>query len=160
LREKLGRTLAPIHDPVPFYGERLARPVDRFFAALKPGRVAVRLNWTVTANPALFQPSGHNRNDKPPMEISDDSGDKLFLRVERQTFRRLPQTGAVAFGIRLQVTKLAEAITRPADARRLAAAVSALPPEMSRYKSMLPIRDALFSYLREVTDREGGPKGS
>jgi len=156
LSEKLGRTLAPIHDPVPFYGERLARPVDRFFAALKPGRVAVRLNWTVTANPALFQPSGHNRNDKPPMPISDDAGDKLFLRVERQTFRRLPQTGAVAFGIRVHVTKLAKAITRPADAHRLANAVSALPPEMSRYKSMLPIRDALFSFLRAVTDREVG----
>jgi hypothetical protein len=150
LSDKLGHPLAPIHAPVPFYGERLARPVDRFFAALKPGRVAVRLNWTVTAIPDLFQPGGHFRNEKPPMPIGDDVGDKLFLRVERQTFRRLPQTGAVAFGIRLHVTKLAEAVTRPDDARRLAAAVAALPPEMARYKSMLPIRDALFAYLGQV----------
>jgi hypothetical protein len=150
LDEKLGRPLAPIHAPVPFYGERLARPVDRFFASLKPGRVAVRLNWTVTAIPDLFQPSGHNRNDKPPMHAEDDPGQKLFLRVERQTFRRLPESGAVAFGIRLHVTKLAEAITHPEDARRLAAAVEALPPEMARYKSMLPIRAALSAYLQSV----------
>jgi hypothetical protein len=146
--------LAPIHDPVPFYGDRLARPVDRFFASLKSGRIALRMNWTVTSKPALFQPSGHNQNDRPPMLPSRDVGENLFLRVERQTFRRLPESGAVAFGIRLHVTKLAAAVKRPDDARRLAAAVDALPPEMSRYKSMLPIREALLGYLRSMIPNE------
>jgi hypothetical protein len=156
LAEKLGRPLGPIHDPVPFYAERLARPVDRFFAALKPGRVAVRFNWTVTAIPDLFQASGHNRNDAPPVALTGDIGETVFLRVERQTFRRLPHSGAVAFGIRLHVTPLAASVGQPADARRLVSAIESLPPEMSQYKSILPIRAAVLHYLRDRAGSEGG----
>jgi hypothetical protein len=148
LAEKLGLPLAPIHGPVPFYGEKLSRPVDRFFETLKPGRIASRLNWTVTAIADLFQPSGHNRNDKPAMSLSDELGTKLFLRVERQTFRRLPQSGVVVFGIRVHVTPLGVAVAQPGEAVRLANALEALPEEISKYKSMLPFRPALLAWLR------------
>ena len=42
LHEKLGKPLALVHGPVPFYGERLATPVDRFMARGKPGQIASR----------------------------------------------------------------------------------------------------------------------
>ncbi len=147
LHEKLGRPLAGIHGPVPFYQDRLARPVNRFLSLLKPGRFAVRLNWTVTDRPELFQPSGHGRADRNAAITAENAGEKLVLRVERQTFRRLPDSGTVVFGIRVHVNPLAAVVARPEEAARLDAAIRALPPEMQRYKSLAPFREALLAYL-------------
>jgi hypothetical protein len=144
--DKLGKPLAAVHDPVPFYAERLARPVDRFMHHLKPGRIAVRLNWSVLDDPALFQPSGKWRTVGGAGITSDNAGDRLFLRVERQTLRRLPSSGAVLFGIRVHVYPLARVIDAPL-APVLAEAVAALPPEIVHYKSVGPIRDALLCWL-------------
>jgi hypothetical protein len=146
LMDKLGQPLAAVHGPVPLYAERLARPVDRFMHHLKPGRIAVRLNWSVLDDPALFQPSGKWRTAGGAGITADNAGARLFLRVERQTLRRLPSSGAVLFGIRVHVYPLArviDALLAPV----LAEAVAALPPEIVHYRSVGPIRDALLRWL-------------
>ena len=147
LSEKIGRPLMAIHKPVPTYAETLGRPVDRFMGAIKPGRLAVRYNWSVHEDPTLFQPAGHGRGDYDPSITPDNAGGSLWLRVERQTFRRLPESGAVVFGIRTHVTPLAEVMAVPGEAARLAAAVRGVPEEMERYKSLMPFRAALLEYL-------------
>ena len=148
LGEKLGHLLAPIHGPVPFYQDRLARPVDRFLVNLRQGRLAARLNWSVVDDPALFQPTGHGVTDGVSDITAADAGDRLVLRVERQSFRRLPQTGTIVFGIRIHVTPLSRVVASASgEAARLASAVRALPTEMQRYKSLLPFRAALLAYL-------------
>lgn len=147
LSSKMGKPLAAIHTPVPLYKDTLERPVDRFLSALKSGRIAKRLNWSIMDDPTLFQPTGHGVNDFECHVTADNAGDTLVMRVERQTFRRLPRTGAIAFGIRVHVTPLAQIAAIPGEATRLLAAVQALPPAMERYKSMLPFRDALLAFL-------------
>lgn len=142
LDEKIGRRLAEVHGPVPLYPERLAAPVDRFMRHLRPGRFASRLNWSVVDDPALFQPGGKWRTEPNDAITPDNAGDRIFLRVERQTLRRLPSSGAVLFGIRVHVYPL----HRVAPAR-LAAAVRALPEDMARYKSLPPFQDALLTWL-------------
>jgi hypothetical protein len=148
LGDKIGQLLAPIHGPVPGYQERLARPVDRFLSQLRQTRLAARLNWSVIDDPALFQPTGHGRVDGASDITVANAGERLVLRVERQSFRRLPHSGAIVFGIRIHVTKLAAVVAAgPDEAARLAGAVRALPPEMARYKSLAPFRAALLGYL-------------
>jgi len=147
LAEKLGRPLAAVHGPVPFYAERLARPVDRFMRHVKPGHIAARLNWSVLDDATLFQPGGKWREAHNRAVTAANAGETLFLRVERQTLRRLPRTDAVLFGIRVHVYKLAAAIASAATAARLAEAVRALPEATMHYKSLLPIRDALLGWL-------------
>jgi hypothetical protein len=147
LHEKLGKRLRMVHEPVPFYGERLARPVDRFMMELKPGRMAERLNWGVVDDPALFQPSGKSRVAHDPAITAANAGEMLFLRVERQTLSKLPNSGCVLFTIRVHVRPLSEIAAAPAVAERLAAAIRALPPDMQIYKSVQPFRDALLTYL-------------
>lgn len=147
LHEKLGRPLPEVHGPVPLYAERLARPVDRFMAHVKPGHVAQRLNWSLLDDPALFQTAGHGREGVNPAITSANAGEALYLRVERQTLRRLPRSAAVLFGIRVHVYPLARAVSTPALAARLAAAVRALPPEIERYKSLGPFRAAVLGWL-------------
>ena len=147
LAEKIGRPLAEVHEPVPGYAAALARPVDRFMAAIRPGHIALRLNWALVDDPALFQPAGKFRAAPDPSVTVANAGARLFLRVERQTLRLLPTSGAVLFGIRVHVYPLARIAAQPAPAARLAAAVRALPAETLRYKSVAPFRDALLAYL-------------
>ena len=150
LHEKLGHPLAEVHGKVPFYGERLARPVDRFMAHVRVGHIAGRLNWSVMDDPTLFQPTGKWRTAHDATITEQYAGGRLFLRVERQTLRRLPASGAVLFGIRVHVYPLAKAVTSPAIAACLAAAVRALPEEMAHYKSLPMFQAALLAWLDKV----------
>jgi len=155
LAEKLGRALAAVHAPVPFYGARLAAPVDRFIAALKPGRLAVRLNWSLlddaslfqSNNAALFQSDGKSSPAPDPAITPGNAVEKIFLRVERQSFFRLVASGTVCFAIRTHVYPLTRVLAQPGEAARLAAAIRAMPDEMARYKNFPKFRAALLVAL-------------
>jgi len=148
LRDKIGKPLAEVHGPVPVYPDRLARPVDRFMHHLKPDRIAMRLNWSIVDDPALFQPEGKWRGEHNDAVTAENAGDTLFVRVERQTLRLLPVSGAVLFGIRVHVYPLHRFA---ASAARVAAAVRALPDAIARYKSLPAIQAPLLAWL----DRQG-----
>ena len=147
LHEKIGRPLAEVHGAVPLYDDRLAAPVDRFMAALRPGKVAERLNWSVVDDGALFQTGGKHRMEHDPSVTPANAGERLFLRVERQTMMRLPTDAAVLFVVHVHSYPLARVLTVPGAAAELKAAVHALPQSLARYKSLPPIRDALLTYL-------------
>ena len=150
LHEKLGRPLAAVHDAVPFYADRLARPVDRFMAHVRPDHIAARLNWSLVDDAALFQPMGKWRAETDLSVTPQNAGDRLFLRVERQTLRRLPVSGAVLFGIRVHVYPLTRVMGMKGAASRLAAAVRELPAATEHYKSLMVFRDALLGWLDQV----------
>jgi hypothetical protein len=145
LAEKIGRPLPAVHEFVPFFADRLARPVDRFMHHLKPGHIAARLNWSVSNDPALHQPVWSDQADEGVTPAN--AGERLFLRVERQTLRRLPSTNAVLFGIRVHVYPMRRAITSAATATRLADALRAMPEAMLDYKGLLAFRDPLLGWL-------------
>lgn len=152
LHEKLGHPLAEVHGKVPLYADRLARPVDRFMAHVRPGHIACRRNWSVMDDPTLFQPTGKWRTAHDGTITEQNAGNRLYLRVERQTLRRLPVTGAILFAIRVHVYPLAAAVTTPETAAALASAVRALPVEMAHYKSLPMFQAAMLAWL----DRLGG----
>ena len=147
LGEKIGRPLAAIHEGVPLYGERLSRPVDRFMTRLGPGRVAARYNWSVLDDPALFQPVAKRDVVSAGAISPEAAGERLFVRVERQTLSALPASGSVLFAIRVHVYPLARVAADAAVAARLASAVRELPAEIQRYKNLAPFRGALLAYL-------------
>ncbi len=147
LHEKLGRPLVAVHGSVPFYAERLAVPVDRFMMKVKPGHIASRLSWSVLDDPAMYQPTGKWREARNTAITAENAGDMLYLRVERQTLTRLPQSGAVLFGIRVHSYPLGAAITTTTAAAHLAEAVRALPEETVRYKSLRAFGPALLAWL-------------
>jgi hypothetical protein len=153
LHDKLGKPMAGIHVPVPFYKDKLERPVDRFFDKLKEDKPVWRLNWSLTDDPELFQPTGHSRPDVNLGITQETAGEKVFLRIERQTLRRLPRTGAICFGIRIYQNPLSDLEAEPATAARLAAAVRQLPDEVIRYKSVRVFHAPLLAYLDRVAAR-------
>ncbi|MEM7242430.1 MAG: DUF3445 domain-containing protein [Pseudomonadota bacterium] len=90
LSEKLGRDMGGIHEPVSDYDDALERRVTRLFDAIRVEQPLWRANYLSYEDPDLFQPrTEDNRRHR--------GGD--FMRVERQTLRRLPASGAVIFGI-------------------------------------------------------------
>jgi hypothetical protein len=82
---------------------------------------------------------------------AENAGKKLWLRVERQTLRRLRISGDILFTIRTYVHPLYVLEGAPAMAHNLAVAVEQVPPDMQSYKNLRPIRDSLLRYLEQVT---------
>ena len=147
LAEKIGKPLPQVHERVPFYGEKLARPVDRFMTMVRPGKLAMRLNWSIVDSAALFQLGGKFRTAHNPDVTPANAGEALFVRVERQTLSRLSKSNAVLFTIRVHVYAVERIAERPDIAARLASAVRGLPPETDLYKSLPAVRDALLGWL-------------
>lgn len=145
LGDKLGRPLDVIHEPVPGFAERLAGPVDRFFASVQASRPVWRVNWSLVGTPRLFHLPGSGGRANSVSAV--DAGERLWLRVERQTLRRLPQTGTVVFGIRTYVEQLADVTAAPGNAQALAMRIRELPAATAVYKGIAPLREPLLAYL-------------
>ena len=103
--KKMGLPLAAMHAPIDNYAEQLATPVDRFMAKLKPGAIYGRCNWFVASTDAL-----HWVGEPPEQAFAhvtpENAGETLYVRSERQTLRRLPETQAILFTIGVHVAPL------------------------------------------------------
>jgi len=155
LADKIGGAIGPIHAPVPGYEAQLSSTMDRFFARLKTERPVWRVNWSIVDDPALFLPRGHRQWERNPGITADNVGDKLWLRLERQTLRRLPCTEDVLFTIRIYVHPLHTLAARPEHTAALAAAIRSLPPDLQTYKSVRPFREAILSWLDRCAAANG-----
>jgi dimethylamine monooxygenase subunit A len=144
LEEKIGQPLDFIHAPVPGFAPALERPVAHFFAALKPDRILARVNWGIADDPTRFQPIGR---DADAAITPETAGSALYLRIERQTLRRLPESQAVLFTIRTEIMPLGQVIATPANAVGLAAAIRDMSPAMLRYKHLTAVATALLAWL-------------
>ncbi|MFO0989417.1 MAG: DUF3445 domain-containing protein [Alphaproteobacteria bacterium] len=146
LAEKIGHPMLAIHAPVPGLNPKIGATIDRFLAGLKSGHIYARTNWSLTADPALFQPVAVPHE---PVTAAN-AGERVFYRVERQTLRLLPQSGAVLFGIRIHQHALAALAALPAERRAFAETLATLDPGLVAYKSMGGIKDAVVRYLTDA----------
>ncbi|KGA11238.1 MAG: hypothetical protein GM44_2015, partial [actinobacterium acAMD-2] len=96
--------MSAIHAPVPGF-ESIAEATNRFFDAITIDRPAQRVNWTLIDDETLFQPVSAGRARDRTMDPSR-IGETLHLRIERQTLRRLPDSGGVLFTIGTTVSPL------------------------------------------------------
>jgi len=146
LEEKIGLPLDAIHDPVPGFGRKLSAQVARFFDHLLPGYPVWRANWSVVGSAGLTQ--------RTASQVEDE---KLYLRVERQSLRRLPDSGAVVFAIRVMINPLPDLLAVPGALAALERAVRCLSPEEWKYKSLAPLLPALNDFLAaaEAVGRAG-----
>jgi hypothetical protein len=159
LADKIGKPLNLVHEPVPGYEEELASTMDRFFARLKVEKPVWRLNWGLIDDPTLFQPTGHGREGVNPDITIENAGEKLWVRMERQTLRRLPCTQDILFTIRVYVRPLHELATQPEHAAELASTIRTIPEPMRLYKSLPPFQDAVLGWLDRVAS-SSSPKNS
>ncbi len=151
LSDKLGRPMSAIHDPVPGFNDRLNRPVERFFSAIDDGQLYMRLNWSVLDDATLFQPTGHGRRAIDPTVTPQSVPERLHIRIERQTFRRLPSSGVLVFGIKTIVDPIGVVADRPDLAAAMLGSLRSMPEDMQGYKSMTPFARPLEAWLSQVS---------
>ena len=142
--------MAQIHQSVPGYADKLERPVNYFFDRLKPDYPGYRLNWSIVDVPDLFLDQRKGKEEFDPTITSENAGERLWLRVERQTLRRLEISSGILFTIRTYVYPLHTLADDPIVVRNLAAAIQQIPAAMQVYKNLLPMRPALLKYLERV----------
>ena len=153
LAEKYGRTMNEIHGPVPGFehGTRNAELIARMFDNLPPGRFVERFNWAVNVDGALHLPKSKSEGIAAgAIEMTEE---RTFIRIERQTLRKLPQTGALVFTIRIYSDPLTMLRKRP-DAAALASSfieqLRALTLPQAAYKGLVSKRDGLIASLLTI----------
>lgn len=141
--EKFGQPLEFVHAPVPGLNEQLGAQLERFFSRLRPGASWNRTNWGLSRSAELNQ---HPVRGLPRL-TEDVSPDNVWLRVEHQSLYRLPLSGAVLFGIRIEnvplTTVLAHREARPGLAHQLAT----MPAATVAYKGLTAALPRLVEIL-------------
>ena len=138
LEEKFGRSMREIHDPIPGFHEALTPSVDRFFSHLRAEHPVVRFNWSIQGHDSLSQ--------RPEQEVPIDADSLLYYRTERQWLVRLPESGAIAFTIRVYLHPLETLAEFPGALGALFQAIDATPPLLSEYKGFADLSPALVRY--------------
>lgn len=162
LTEKFGHPLQDIHTPVPGFGRgtRNADLITRMFDSLQ-GQGVIRWNWSLQASADLYHPlSNDQRNERAQKRPSKFAGDEnfasAFIRVERQTLRKLPKSGDILFTIRIYLDPLA-VLERHPDRATLAASfaeqLSGLDIPQLDYKGLTADRDRLVERLGRMARR-------
>ena len=128
---KLGHPMIALHAPIHGYAEQIASPVDQFMAKLKPGRIYGRCNWFVSPTSALRWIAEGSPKEEFAHVTAENAGETLFVRSERQTLRKLPETGAIVFTIGIYLAPLGS--LSPENITRMAKSLSTIPePETRR----------------------------
>ena len=160
LTEKFGKPMSGIHEPVPGFGPgtRNAGLIDRMFDKLQIVQPVERFNWSIQSGDALYHPlSNAGRIDRAtgrPIRFPDvEAAGRAFIRVERQTLRKLPVAGDILFTIRIYLDPIGLLEARP-DRTVLAASFAgqlmALDAEQLDYKGLTADRDRLVEALSAI----------
>lgn len=147
LRDKIGRPIQAIHAPVPGLEPAIGRPIGLFFERLAVDHPVWRVNWSITDDDTLHQPSDAFRRTSTAM-TPETALERLWLRGERQTLTRLPASGAVAFTILTFIVRLAMIAAEPRLALQLALRLEELPPPLLAYKTLTTNKEAILTALR------------
>jgi hypothetical protein len=166
LTEKFGKPLQEIHVPVPGFGPgtRADILIARMFDALPVEQPVERYNWSIQSGDALYQPlSNDERDDRTatrPSKFPDgDIAAHAFIRVERQTLRKLPVSRDILFTIRIHLDPLhilARHPDRAALASSFAEQLVALDETQLDYKGMTADRDRLVGLLHALAEGKDG----
>jgi dimethylamine monooxygenase subunit A len=155
LREKFGKALGEVHAPVPGFntGTRNAALIERMFDNLWPEKPVMRWNWTLFGDTPLYHPVAEGGVKR---RFGDGVlADGITIRMERQTLRKLPQSGDILFTIRTYREPIAT-LQRRADGAGLAQAIydqlAAFTDDELRYKGLVTDRPRIFARLRHIID--------
>ncbi len=151
----VGRDMRFAHDLVPGLNEALGARIDRVIGNVQAEKPVVRFNWFVTPfGSRLFQERSQAAETGAAEQVAQllaqdhrRAGNLLWLRTERQTFVRLPGSGALAFGIHTY----SDPLSALSGERESLAAIHRLLGEYGedrlRYSGMLATRDPIRRWI-------------
>tara|TARA_B100000902_G_scaffold99837_1_gene102239 strand:+ start:242 stop:1123 length:882 start_codon:yes stop_codon:yes gene_type:complete len=144
LKEKFNLSLSEIHKEVPGYKEKIDLRVNNIFQNLPDQKIFERYNWSIFDSPELFQPIG----SKTLVEIKNIDPEDLYLRVERQTLRRLKDSRSILFTVRVHVDPMTSILSDKNIIMDLIKAIQNLEEDMKNYKVIQPFEEKLIKWLK------------
>ncbi|KAJ4313274.1 hypothetical protein N0V84_009502 [Fusarium piperis] len=149
LGTKLGLGLPEIHEPVPDYREKMQLSMDRFFTKMPVSKPIQRGAWGFEVGQHLYMPP-----EDPGLDVrnSQDQSlrlEDLFFRVDWQTLRRLPLSGAIVFNFKAFFTPVTSLKDEPYIPSLSLKIVSDSKENLIRYKSVWHVEHILKPALAE-----------
>ena len=140
LEEKLGASMAEVHGPIPRLNDEIGDQIDRFFTRLPTDRFTQRFNWSLMPHPDLMS--------RDEWQV-DPASDQLWYRAERQSLRRLPRSGGIAFTIRVHICNLTALLPVEGALESLWSAVETVPDDLRRYKGLDILSPVMANWRRK-----------
>jgi len=146
VRDKIGKNLLGIHAPVPHYEEKIGTATQNIFDKLSVERPIWRVNWTVMDSGELHQPTAPRGPDA--LQISSENIEQaLHFRRERQTLRKLPESGDILFTIRTYTDPFATVVEQfPEFRRNIGTTIAGASPQTGEYKGWVKILNDLQAW--------------
>ncbi len=144
LTDKIGLPISQVHEVVPGLNDSLGRSIDTFLTKQVPGVSWRRENWSLSRAADLNQ---HTSRPRRRLDATI-TADEVWIRLEHQLLLKLPRSGSVFFGIRIQIVPLPVVIADRLAAVRFARILATISDAAADYKNISPARDALIAMLQ------------
>lgn len=105
---KIGKVLHEIHAPIPDYREKMQFSMDRYFAKKPVEKPIQRGSWGLEIDEPLFMPPGDPHELLRERQNPEHCIERCHFRVDWQTLRRLPLSGAIVFNFQGLFTPVTE----------------------------------------------------
>ncbi|KAL4961837.1 heme-dependent oxidative N-demethylase family protein [Aspergillus stella-maris] len=146
---KVGLQLHRIHDDIPDYREKMQFSMDRFFTRMPAEKPIQRGSWGLEIGQPLHMPPGDPHEklrtfQDPNLQIED-----VHLRVDWQTLRRLPLSGAVIFNFKALFTPVTEFRDEPGVPALLNKIMKEGKEKLMKYKGTWHVQHVVLPKLEE-----------
>jgi hypothetical protein len=148
LREKIGHTMHEVHGPVPDLNATLGRQIEAFMARQEPGAAWVRENVNFSRDSELNHHPGRIHR---PIDATI-TAEEFWIRFEHQLLIKLPKTGSILFGIRVETLPLTQVLHDHEAAKRLGEVFSTMSSAAATYKGIADARDVLIALCSRTTE--------
>ncbi len=160
LVSSVGRNVEWAHQPVPGLTPKLGPRIDRVLGSVHVTTPCERFNWQLTPMATVFFPHDdpHAANAAAMHEVRDRlganpdlAGELLWIRVERQTLTRLPDTQAVAFSLHTYSDPLSSLEDDRESLVAMLGLLRAYSEERWHYSEMDILREPILKWLARRT---------
>jgi hypothetical protein len=151
----VGRSIPWAHKFVPTLNDQLGPRIDRVLGNIKVDAPVERFNWLLTPIASrLFPEDPHAANtaavDNINTALVEDpsrAGEILWIRVERQTLLRLPESGALAFSIYTYSDPLSSIAGDHESLAAMHRLIGSYSEDRMNYAAMASIRAPVLKWL-------------
>ncbi len=156
IADHLGKPYLSIHVPTPQVSMRSVVAGYKLLDNLKLNRTVWRLSWNFRLTGELdlssrYQPRvDEDLAARGPNLTPEMAGREVFIRIERQTFTRLPRSRKILFGIYTEISPLEVEAADPKRAEQILRVIQEAPREVKDYKGITPIEGAITGYLETL----------
>ncbi|KAF2155944.1 hypothetical protein K461DRAFT_284661 [Myriangium duriaei CBS 260.36] len=150
LGSKIGLQLNDIHAPIPDYAEKMSFSMDRYFAKKPVDKPIQRGSWGLEIGKPLFMPPGDPHEGLRERQNPAHTLDDCHLRVDWQTLRRLPLSGAVVFNFKALFTPVAKFREEPYVPKLLLKVLKEGKREIIEYKNTWHTEHVVVPALEEM----------